>query len=270
MRSLTRFARATRRLCLAVLLVAVVTIGLGCVTAPTGRKQFIVISEEAEIALGVEAYRQALEGAKISTNAALRDRVARVGYRLVEASGRSDLDWQFEVIEDDATINAWALPGGKVAVYTGILKLTEGDDALLATVMGHEIAHVTIRHGAERITTQLGINIVAAGLQAALAERDPETVTLVMSAFGVGTKVAGQLPFERYQESEADREGLRYMARAGYHPGKAIEFWKKMSELSTGDSPPEFLSTHPSYQTRIENLTEWQGEALGEYRPIGN
>lgn len=239
-----------------------------CTTLPiTGRTQFNVVPESTEIQLGAEAFGQALEGSKISQNQALKDRVRRIGMRLVEASDSGDLDWEFEVIEDDSVINAWALPGGKVAVYTGILNLTEGDDALLATVMGHEIGHVTHHHGAERISQQLGINLIAAGLQTAMAERDPETVGVVMTAFGVGSQYAVSMPFGRHQESESDHVGLIYMARAGYHPKKAIEFWQKMSTASSGGGPPEFLSTHPSYETRLNNLREWQSEALAEYKP---
>lgn len=276
MRRITVITRRSRQLCLGLVGALLAAVAPSCYTTPiTGRNQLIVIGSEAEIALGVEAYQQALERVRISENKAKVDRVYRVGLRLVEAwkrlvpaKDRVDLDWEFTVIEDDGMINAWALPGGKVAVYTGILKLTEGDDALLATVMGHEIAHVTHRHGAERMTETLGVNVMAAGIQTALSDRDPETVGLVMTAFGLGYTIGRELPFGREQESESDRVGLLYMAKAGYHPSKSIEFWKRISEASDGGSPPEFLSTHPSHRTRLDNLRQWQAEAIAEYEPI--
>jgi predicted Zn-dependent protease len=197
----------------------------------------------------------------MSTDRAAIDRVRRVGMRIVEATGPTDLDWEFTVIEDDETINAWALPGGKVAVYTGLLDLTEGDDGLLATVLGHEIAHVTERHGAARISQQLGVAGAASLLVLALQNREAETVNLVMGAFGIGTQVFMALPFGRAQESESDRLGLRYMARAGYDPARAIVFWKRMAAQTSSGSVPEFLSTHPSHETRIHDLDAWQEEA---------
>jgi predicted Zn-dependent protease len=187
--------------------------------------------------------------------------------RLVEASGQTQFKWEFTVIDDDKTVNAWALPGGKVAVYTGILNLAGDDDALLATVMGHELAHATHRHGAERITENLGLQIITAGAQIVLDMQsyDPKTVEGVMAAFGVAGNVT-MLKFSRAHESEADQVGLIYMARAGYHPAKAIEFWQKMSELAGDGGPPEFLSTHPSHETRVENLARWQEEAMEEFQ----
>ncbi|MBI4586948.1 MAG: M48 family metallopeptidase [Planctomycetes bacterium] len=238
-----------------------------CQTAEiTGRKQFILLSEQDELDMGLEAYRQALGEAKISPNPALQEKVAAVGKKIAEATGHSEYDWKFTVIDDDKTVNAWCLPGGKVAVYTGILKLTEEDDALLATVMGHEVAHATLHHGAERISQELLITLGATGLLIALQNKKQETVEIVLGAFGVGAQLFAVLPFSRTQESEADRVGLIYMAKAGYHPSKALEFWKKMAALSEGGISLEFLSTHPSHETRIEDLLEWQGEAMGYYK----
>ncbi len=237
-----------------------------CQTAEiTGRSQFILLSEQDELDMGLEAYRQALGEAKISPNPALQEKVAAVGKKIAEATGHSEYDWKFTVIEDDKTVNAWCLPGGKVAVYTGILKLTGEDDALLATVMGHEVAHATLHHGAERISQELLITLGATGLLIALQNKKEETVEIVMGAFGIGAQLLAVLPFSRTQESEADRVGLIYMAKAGYHPSKALEFWKKMAALSEGGISLEFLSTHPSHETRIEDLLGWQGEAMGYY-----
>lgn len=253
-------------------ILTLVFVVVGCQNAPhTGRKQFIspFITVQEEIDLGTEAYRQALAASEVSANTTYNRRVERVGNRLAEASGRSDLDWEFTVIEDDDTINAWALPGGKIAVYTGLLKLTEDDDALLATVMGHEIAHVTQRHGAERLTQQQGINLVGAGLLAALQDREPEKVNLVLSAFGVGTNLLVVLPFSRDMEAESDRVGLKFMAMAGYDPEASIEFWKRMGAATGGgNTQPKFLSTHPPHGERLENLRKWIPEARQFYRPI--
>jgi predicted Zn-dependent protease len=234
----------------------------------TGRKQFLLVGESTMVQMGVEAYKQALEKQTISTDKAANDLVRRVGMRIAEASNRSDYKWEFTVIEDVNTVNAWCLPGGKVAVYTGILKVTQ-DEAGLATVIGHEVAHATARHGAERMTQQVVFKGGETALAIALQNKDPEAVNTVMTALGVGAQVGILLPFSRKQESEADHIGLLYMARAGYDPRQAVEFWKRMSAL--GDSakgPPEFLSTHPSHGRRIQDLEKWMPEAQGEHRPL--
>src|SRR6266545_711531 len=226
----------------------------GCQTVEeTGRKQFIVVGESTMVQMGAEAYKQALEGQPISTDKAQNDLVRKVGMRIAEASNRTDYQWEFTVIKDDNTVNAWCLPGGKVGVYTGILKVTQ-DEAGLATVLGHEVAHATARHGAERMTQQVVYQGGEAALGIALQNKDPEAVKSVMSALGLGAQIGILLPFSRKQESEADRIGVKYMARAGYDPRQAVEFWKRMSALSdSSKAPPEFLSTHPSHERRIRD-----------------
>ncbi len=240
-----------------------------CQTAPvTGRHQIIAIGENSEIEMGAEAYKQALDKAPISDDKATNDLVRRVGMRIAAASGRSDYQWEFKVIQDDRTVNAFALPGGKVAVYTGILKVTQ-DEAGLATVLGHEIAHATARHGAERMTRSAAVQILLKGgetaLGVALQNKEPATVEAVMGAFGIGAQVGLELPFSREQESEADHIGMVYMAQAGFDPAQSIEFWKRMSQLSDAKGPPQFLSTHPSHETRVQNLKDWLPQAQSEY-----
>ncbi len=259
----------------AIVLFTFLAVFVGCVTAPyTGRKQLIspTITVQHEIDLGTEAYKQALSASNISGNTTYNRRVERIGHRLAEASGRSDLPWEFKVIEDDNVVNAWALPGGKIAVYTGLLRLTEGDDALLATVMGHEIAHVIQRHGAERLTQELGMNIIASGLLIALQNEDPEDKNLILQAFAVGADVFAIKPFSRDMETESDRVGLIFMAKAGYNPEKSIEFWQRMGEATgadkRGSSIADFLSTHPSHGKRLADLRKYIPEAQKYYKPI--
>lgn len=264
--------RLFRRALGAILLLVCLSGLWSCQSAPiTERRQFIALGEDTEIEMGVEAYKQALEKATISQDKSINEMVRRVGMRVAEASGRSDYAWEFKVIQDDKTVNAFALPGGKVAIYTGILKVTQ-DDAGLATVMAHEVAHATARHGAERMTRSMAIQLLLksgeTALSVALQNRDPGTVETVMTAFGVGAQVGLELPFDRTQESEADHIGLIYMARAGYDPAQAIEFWKRMASLSDAKGPPAFLSTHPPHDVRVENLTEWLPAAQAEYQRV--
>lgn len=262
-------ARSFRRTFASVVLVLTLA---GCQTVgETGRKQFIAIGETTEIDMGIEAYRQALEKAPVSKDRAINDLVQRVGMRIAEASGRSDYKWEFTVVQDDGTVNAWALPGGKVAVYTGILKVTQDEDGL-ATVLGHEVAHATARHGAERMTQETAIQLVLKGgetaLIVALQNKEAGTAQGIMNAFGIGARVGLELPFSRKLETEADKIGLIYMARAGYEPEKAIDFWTRMSSLNkSGSEPPQFLSTHPNNDTRIENIRKWLPEVRKDYKP---
>ncbi len=239
---------------------------ISCYQAPiTGRSQFILLSESQEIQMGLVAFQDVLKKEKISTNTKYNSSVTRVGKRIAVASGKTNYQWEYKVIDSDDTINAFALPGGKIAVYTGILTVAE-TDAGLATVMGHEVAHATARHGGERMSVGILAQIGAVGLNVALRNKDPEVVSAVNAAFGTGVTLGGILPFNRKQESEADRIGLVYMARAGYDPRESVDFWKRMADANKGKpSPPEFLSTHPSYGTRVKNLNRWMPEAIGIY-----
>ena len=215
--------------------------------------------------MGLVAFQDVLKKEKISTNTKYNSSVTRVGKRIATVTGKNNYNWEYKVIDSDDTINAFALPGGKIAVYTGILPIAE-TDAGLATVMGHEVAHATARHGGERMSVGILAQIGAVGLNVALKDKDPGVISAVNAAFGMGVTLGGILPFNRKQESEADRIGLVYMARAGYDPRESVDFWKRMADANKGKpSPPEFLSTHPSYGTRVKNLNRWMPEAIGIY-----
>jgi predicted Zn-dependent protease len=238
-----------------------------CSTVPiTGRRSLNVIPDSQAEALGADAYKQVLAEATLIRSGPDFDRVVRVGTRLAAVSDQPGLAWEFSLIDDPKTVNAFCLPGGKVAVYTGLLPVAE-NDAGLAFVMGHEIAHAIARHGSERMSNQLALSVAQVGLTEILGRRDESTRELVLAAFGAGATVGVMLPFGRHQESEADLIGLHYMARAGYDPHEAPRFWERMSAMASGAQPPTFLSTHPSHETRIRDLEALIPEVMQEYRP---
>jgi len=238
---------------------------VACQTVPiTGRSQLQLLSESEETQMGLQAYREILGKSRISEDPALDQMVTRVGTRIAAATGKTDYDWEFRVI-DDGQVNAFALPGGKVAVYTGLLPVTR-DDAGLAAVLGHEIAHAVARHGGERVSQQLLVQAGLTATMAALSRGDPETVRSVSSLLGAGAAVGLILPWSREQESEADHLGLIFMAKAGYDPHAARDLWIRMAEVARGQArPPEFLSTHPADVTRIRQIEQWLPEALRYY-----
>lgn len=237
-----------------------------CQTVPiTGRSQLLLLSEADEVQMGIQSYREVVQKSKLSTDPVTNDLVKRVGTRIAAATGRTDLPWEFVVIEDRQA-NAFALPGGKVAVYTGILPITR-DEAGLAAVLGHEVAHAVARHGAERMSQNLLVQVGLAGTMVAISNRDPKTVQTVSALLGAGAAVGLVLPWSRGQESEADHLGLIYMAKAGYNPSAARDLWIRMAEASRGHGrPPEFLSTHPAETTRIQQIEAWLPEASQYYR----
>ncbi|HEX9741687.1 MAG TPA: M48 family metallopeptidase [Nitrospiraceae bacterium] len=247
----------------------------GCYKAPgTAREQFIYLSPEKELAMGVSAFREILRSAPLSTNPEINDLVHRVGRRIADAANRPDYHWEFAVIEEPKMVNAFALPGGKVAVFTGILPIAK-NEAGLATVVGHEVAHALQRHGAERMSRSVLEQIAQLGTLAAAATGaiDPGVMQGIQSAYGIGFS----LPFNRTQESEADYVGLQLMAKAGYDPREAIPFWERMSGcprkmigtlcFRSASSIPEFLSTHPSDVTRMNQIEAWLPNALQYYHP---
>ncbi len=239
---------------------------IACYKAPvTGRSQFIILSQSQENEMGLLAFQEVLKDEKISNNPSYNNSVKRVGQRIATVSDTPNYEWEFKVVDNDEQINAFALPGGKVAVYTGILPVAE-TEAGLATVMAHEVAHVAARHGGERVSTDMLLQLGAVGLGEALGGQNPWVANAVMQAYGLGATVGAVLPFSRAQESEADRIGLVYMAKAGYDPREAIAFWERMDEAVKGKSqPPEFLSTHPGYGTRIRNIQKYLPEAMTFY-----
>ncbi|MGI9553294.1 MAG: M48 family metallopeptidase [Thermodesulfobacteriota bacterium] len=240
-----------------------------CATAPiTGRNQLILVSQEQELQMGTVAYDEVVKKEKVSKDPNYNSAVKRVANRVARVANRPDFEWEYTVIDNDKVINAFALPGGKIGVYTGILKVAQ-TDAGLATVLSHEVGHATARHGGERVSAGLLAQLGAVGLSAALggSSVDPQVTNGIMQAYGVGVGVGAILPFSRTQESEADRIGLIYMARSGYDPRESVKFWQRMAAATKGQQrPPEFLSTHPDNGTRIANLQRHMPEALAVYQ----
>jgi predicted Zn-dependent protease len=231
----------------------------------TGRKRFLLVSESTELELGATTYADVLEKSQLSTDKAAVARIRTIGSRIAGVSGRTDYEWEFSLIEADSVVNAFALPGGKVAVYTGITELASTDDEL-ATVMAHEIAHAIARHGAERMSQLLLVQLGGIALDEAMKNESQRTIDLARVAYGAGAGLLYILPYSRTHESEADHLGLIYMAKAGYDPRAAVVFWRKMHTRHAGQEPPEFLSTHPSSERRIADLEKRLPEALGHYR----
>ncbi len=259
-------------------LAAALTLALGlgpmlvsCETAPiSGRSQLILLSPGEESKLGLQAYQEILKKEKISTDPALNAMLQRVGARIAAATGRTDYQWEFKLIENDKMINAFCLPGGKVAVYTGILPLTR-DEAGLAAVIGHEVAHATARHGAERMSQGLLVQagLAVGAIAAGASNQSAGSTQALLGALGAGATLGIILPFSRLQETEADRLGLTYMARAGYDPRAARDLWVRMGQASAkmGSSTPEWMSTHPSNASRIRDIEAMLPEAMAQYKP---
>jgi predicted Zn-dependent protease len=233
----------------------------GCATVPyTERSQFMMVSEAEEIRIGESAFEKVKKESDLNEDARLGALIRRVGHRIARASGREDLDWEFIII-DDRSANAFALPGGKVAFNTGILPLAE-DEAGVAVVMGHEVAHVLARHGAERLSQSRMIGIGKTVLSIVLSSSAPAARSTVLNAYGIGSKLGVMLPFSRSHESEADDIGLSLMARAGYDPSTAVRFWKRMKEESKGRKSLALLATHPGHEKRIDGLKERMEAAM--------
>ncbi|MBI3128749.1 MAG: M48 family metallopeptidase [Candidatus Tectomicrobia bacterium] len=239
----------------------------GCVRSElTGRQQLLILPPSSEQEMGLTAWQELLKKHKINRDPRINAMVRRVLGRIAGATGQTGYKWEFAVIED-RTPNAFALPGGKVGVHTGILPYTR-DETGLAAVIGHEVAHVIARHGGERVSQQLLVNLGLAAVEAGMSGGDPAMVRQVTGLLGAGASVGLILPFSRSHESEADRLGLIYMAKAGYDPRAAVDFWRRMQQAGRGKGkPPEFLSTHPSDETRIRQLQQWLPEAMRNYRP---
>ncbi len=235
----------------ALIILAYFMILEGCATLREKRKAFIVTSEQEEISLGEEAYRQILLKERRTKNSRLSQLVERVGLRIAHVS-KVDYDWEFVVLESNEK-NAFCLPGGKVAFYTGILGVTE-NEAQVAAIMGHEVAHAVLRHAGQRISLVLGKEL-GLNLLKLVIGNDSNEKKLLFAALGIGSQIGFELPYSRAHESEADEVGLVYMAKAGYDPIEAVRFWEKFSQVSQAIMP-EFLSTHPHSEGRIAHLKE--------------
>ncbi|MDP8228461.1 MAG: M48 family metallopeptidase [Candidatus Electryoneaceae bacterium] len=247
-----------------------------CSTVPiTGRRQINMIPGSQLNAMSFQEYSTFMSSHQLSNNVEQNRMVQRVGRKIQHAVEQylaqnnmsnhlQGYRWEFKLVKSPEA-NAWCMPGGKVAIYTGILPITQ-TEAGLAVVMGHEIAHAIANHGNERMSQGLITMIGGIALTEALKTKKQETRNLFMAAYGIGTQVGILLPFSRLHESEADRVGLIFMAMAGYNPNEAVSFWQRMAARSGGNAPPEFLSTHPSNQTRIREMQKALPEAMEYYR----
>ena len=243
----------------------------GCNTVPiTGRHQLNLVSAGQEMQLGLTSFDQLKKTTPISHDPAANALVQKVGKRIAAVTSKDmpNAQWEFVVFESKEA-NAFCLPGGKVGVFTGILPITK-DEAGLATVIGHEVSHAVARHGAERMSEAMVMQLGGEVLGASISTADPRVQALASTAYGLTTQLGRELPHSRAQESEADHIGLIYMARAGYEPQAAVQFWqrfKQYNEQHGGSSTPAFLRTHPLDETRIQQLQGWLPEAQAQFKP---
>lgn len=247
-----------------------------CSNVPvTGRQQLSLVSNAEIIPMVNQQYDSIVRNAKLSSDQNQTAMVKNVGLKIQRAVERymaennlsSQLDgfkWEFNLIDDPKTVNAWCMPGGKVAFYTGIMPICK-DEAGVAVVMGHEVAHAIANHGRERMSQGLVANMGLSTVGAAMGQNPTMTKQLLMQAVGMGTQI-GMLKFSRQHESEADKIGLIFMAMAGYDPNQAVSFWERMDQMSGGNAPPEWLSTHPSHSTRISDLKAQIPGAMKYYK----
>ncbi|MEQ1796053.1 MAG: M48 family metallopeptidase [Nitrospira sp.] len=270
--------RVSQLMATGMLLCVLLGVG-GCETNPyTGRSQLLMTSVEQENQMGAQAYSQVKSDPKMRQSQDPREiePVRRVAARIIEAAKRSkygemaqQFQWEVTVIKDDKTLNAFALPGGKIAVYTGIFSVAR-TEAGLAAVMGHEVVHALARHGAERMSqgqlTNAALQVAGAAAGAGGGGGGGLMSQAAMAALGVGAQVGVLLPFSRKHESEADYIGILLAADAGYDPRESVHLWERMEQLSGGKGPSEYLSTHPGHETRIEQLKKWMPEAMAIYQ----
>ncbi len=243
-----------KRLMTSLLLVTLLLL-TGCTKTPvTNRSQLILVSNQEEIAMGLSESEKIKQSSKLSSDKLLVAKIRQIGGKIAKVSGREDFRWEFNVIESKQ-VNAFCLPGGKVFFYTGILQMMDNDDQI-AAVMGHEIAHALARHGAERISMQM-VSQTGGQLLGAVLNVPEQYQGLYEQAYGIGTNVAVMLPYSRSHEHEADQIGVYLMWKAGYDPYQAVVFWEKMKVASQGKSTPEFFSTHPSDQSRIDAINKF-------------
>ena len=259
-----------------VIIIMVMSLFGECAKVPiTGRRQLNLVPESQVISLSFDGYKQVLKENKLSTNAEQTQMVKKVGLRIQHAvetymdqhnfkDRLKGFSWEFNLLESP-TVNAFCMPGGKVAFYTGIMPICK-DEIGIAVVMGHEVAHAIANHGGERMSQGLIQQMGGVAIAVALQDKPGTTQELALSAYGAGSNVFGILPYSRLHESEADHLGLIFMAMAGYDPREAPKFWERMSAMSKGNKPPEFLSTHPSNTTRIQDLNKEVPEAMKYYK----
>ncbi len=251
-----------------LLVCAVIFIAPGCQTAPvTQRPQLLMTTEEKESTLGLAAYKEVIEKEPLTKNERYVEMVKRVGNRIAAVADRPDFKWEFNVIESE-TQNAFCLPGGKVAVYTGMLPVCESE-AGLAVVMSHEVAHAIARHGGERMSHQTVQNLGKSAVGYVMKNQEEQKQKMVLTAYGAASEYGAILPYSRKHEMEADHIGIILMAKAGYDPSEAPVFWERFSTAKGSAAPMEFMSTHPSDARRASTLRELLPEAMKTYENSG-
>lgn len=253
---------------LPVFLLALLT---ACATVTeTGRRQLLLVSDSDVAPMALSEFQKLKQTTPISKDAKATAMLQRVGQNIAKVATLPNAQWEFVLFDEPKTANAFCLPGGKVGVYTGILPITK-DEAGLATVIGHEVAHAAAKHGQERMSEALATQLGGQVFGMALKNQSAQTQNLFQGMYGLTSQVGWTLPHSRDQESEADRIGLRYMARAGYDPRLAVGFWQRFAEFNqkSGNQQWEFLSTHPLNETRIKQIEGWMPEALAEYQKTG-
>jgi predicted Zn-dependent protease len=263
-----------------IIIISILLAIVSCSRVPiTNRKQIKLLPESMLLSLSLTNYNQFLsQNPALSTSEPNTQLVRNTGGKISQAVTKymkeigeskrlKNYKWEFNLVKDP-TVNAWCMPGGKVVIYTGILPVTK-DETGLAVVMSHEIAHAVARHGNERMSQQLAIALGGVSLSVAMQNKPKETQNIFLAVYGIGGTL-GSLAYSRQHEYEADKLGMVFMALAGYDPAKAIDFWERMSALSSGSSTPQFLSTHPSNANRIKSMKEFLPKALKYYKPLNN
>lgn len=244
-----------------------------CTTSPTGRSQLLLVSEQSAIASSKQAYSELMtplaEEGKINTDPSIKARVDRIAERIVAQAvilrpETKSWDWEMQVIDDDETANAWAMAGGKMAVYTGLIKQVKTTDDELAQVIGHEISHALAKHSAEKMSVAMAsqAGVIAVGIAT-------DSKGVAMTGATLAAAVAITLPNSRTMETEADRLGIELAAKAGYDPRAAVTLWEKMGQLGNG-APPQFLSTHPNPSTRVQTLKGLAPQMMPYYQAKGD
>ncbi len=262
-----------------LLTIGIALLIIACAKNPfTGKSTLAFVPNSQIFPMAFQQYNQFLTENKVISGTAEAKKIENVGTKIkvaaerwLAANGHSDYlagyNWEYKLV-DDKSVNAWCMPGGKIVFYTGILPICK-DDAGIAAVMGHEVAHALANHGQQRMSAGMLQQVGQIGAAVAVGNQDPRTQETVMMAYGIGSQVGGMLPFSRSHESEADMIGLTLMAIAGYNPVNAVALWERMSAQSNGQAPPEILSTHPSNQTRIDNLNALIPQAKAEAAKFG-
>lgn len=260
-----------------ITLVLTLLVFFSCATNPfTGQSTLAILPNSQLFPTAFAQYNQFLNENKVITGTTESEMITRVGQRIAVASERwlnangyqgylNDYKWEYNLVKDDA-VNAWCMPGGKIVFYTGILPVAQ-NEAAIAAIMGHEVAHALANHGQQRMSAGMLQQVAAVGMNAAL--KDDKNIALYNQAFGIGSQVGLMLPFSRSHETEADRIGLILTAIAGYNPDEAANLWRRMGQASNGQAPPEFLSTHPATTTRIANLETLAPTAKAEAKKYG-